>query len=245
MRWALKRQFLIALSLFVIIALLGVFGWFTFFYKAPSCFDGRQNADETGVDCGGSCTKLCQAPVVSALWTRAVQAGPGVYHAVALVRNPDSSAGTTALPYHFSLYDADSVLIAERYGTMRLLPGDVVPLFEPDIVTGSRTPARAFVEFGNAVWEKMPRPANPLAVSGQNLDVAALRLTAHVANTSALPVAHALLTALLYDADGNLVNASQTTVENLPALAGKDVVFTWQTPFAKPVVRFDITPQIQ
>ena len=245
MRWAVKRQFLIALGIIISIALVLGGTWFAFFYHAPTCNDGMQNQDELGIDCGGVCKKLCTAPRVSALWARAVEVAPGVYHAVALVRNPESDAGTNSLPYTFSLYDADNILVAERSGTMYLYPGEIAPLFEANIVTGNRVPARAFVQFGQALWEKMGRAQTPIEIVSQSLDQTALRLTAHIQNTTVYPVAHAVITALLYDADGNLVNASQTTVDTLPARGEEDIAFTWQEPFTKPVARFDITPRVQ
>lgn len=245
MRWALRRQFLYALSIFLVIAvvLLGV--WFQFFYHAPTCFDGAQNGDELGIDCGGSCRKLCTSPMVSALWARAVEIGPGVYHAVALVQNPETDAGTMALPYKFSLYDANNILVAERTGTMELAPSEVAPLFEPNIVTGSRVPAHTFVEFGQAVWEKMDPLQNPIHVVSQSLDSQNLRLTARIENTTPLSVSNITVTALLYDTDGTLVNASRTIVPTLPAQGQTDTVFTWQMPFTASVVRVDIVPRVQ
>ncbi|MDO8523935.1 MAG: hypothetical protein Q7R74_01765 [bacterium] len=244
MNWAFRRQFFYALAILIALGLVLTGVWFAFFYHVSTCSDGIQNQDEGGIDCGGSCTKLCTAPLVSALWARAVEAGPGVYHAVALVRNPETDAGTDALPYTFSLYDADNVLIAERSSTMYLAPGEVAPLFAGDIVTGNRIPMRAFVRFGTAIWQKMESEQNPIRVTSQNLDQEALRLTAHIENATAIIIPRATISALLYDAEGNLVNASQTTVSDFPARGEKDIVFTWQKPFSAPVVRFDVTPRV-
>lgn len=244
MHWALRRQFLIAVTVIVVTGLVLLGLWFVFFYHAPSCFDGVQDGSEQGVDCGGPCARLCTAPTVTALWARSVEAGPGVYHAVALVQNPETDAGTASLPYTFSLYDSNNILVAERSGVMYLNPGEVAPLFESDIVTGNRTPAYTFVSFGSAVWQTMDRMTIPVSVMSQSLDSTALKLTAYVENTSALPVATFTVTALLYDANSNLVTASQTTLDGLDAHEGKNIVFTWQEPFAVPVVRADLIPRL-
>ena len=245
MRWALKRQFLYALSVFVVIALLIAGGWFVFFYHPATCSDGIQNQDEMGIDCGGVCKKLCTAPRVSALWARAVLVAPGVYHAVAMVQNPETDAGTEHLPYTFSLYDDNNILVAERSGIMYLRPGEIAPLFEANIITSNRVPAHTFVQFGQAVWSKMDRAENPIAIVSQSLDSEALKLTAHMQNKTVYPLARTTITALLYDAEGTLVNASQTVLSNIPARGEKDIAFTWQQPFAKPVARFEITPRVQ
>ncbi len=245
MRWALKRQFLYALGVCIAIGLVLTGGWYVFLYHAATCSDGIQNQDELGIDCGGVCKKLCTAPRVSALWAQAVEVAPGVYHAVAQVRNPESDAGTDSLPYTFSLYDASNILVAERSGVMYLRPGEIAPLFEANIVTGSRVPAHTFVQFGQAVWQKMDTVQNPIQVVSQSLDQTALRLTARIQNITVYPIPQTVITAFLYDDAGNIVNASQTTVSNLPARGAQDLVFTWQQPFTKPVVRFEVTPRVQ
>src|SRR6185295_2480947 len=127
-------------------------------------------------------------------------------------------------------------------GTMYLGAGEQVALFEPNVVTGNRIPAHTFVEFKKATWQKMDREQSPIGVTEQHLDEQGLRVTATIQNLTALPVLSASVTALLYDANGNLVNASQTIVTNLLARASKDLVFTWPQPFTAPISRVDIVP---
>lgn len=245
MPWAEKRQAMIALGTLALILLLGLGSWFIFFYHAPTCADGKKNQDETGIDCGGMCSKLCQAPRVSALWARSVKVADGVYHAVAFVQNPETAAGTDALPYTFSLYDAGNVLIAQRDGVMRLDPGESIPLLETNVVTGNRTPVRTFVEFHEAVWKRGERAANPVVVDSERLDKDALSLTARVTNSSTAVVPKVVLTALLYDESDALVAASQTVLQNLSPRAEQNAVFTWQEPFSAPVVRFSVTARTE
>lgn len=245
MRWAIQRQFLYALGVLLVLALLAVGAWYAFFYHKPTCADGIKNQNEQGIDCGGLCSVLCQGPRISALWSRAVVVAPGVYHAVALVRNPEVSSGTASLPYRFQLFDDKNILVAERDGTMFLNPGEVIPLFEPNIITGNRVPVRTFVSFGNATWVRMSEKENPIAIQSRALDEQALSLIAHVVNTTALPVDSIALTALLYDKDDILVAASKTKIPTLPPRGETDATFTWQQPFPSPIVRTEIIARIE
>ena len=241
----MKKWMVITLiAVIVVIGLIALGFWFVFFYHSPSCSDNTQNQGEEGIDCGGPCSKLCEIPSVTALWARSVEIAPGVYHAVALVQNPRTDAGTTALPYTFDLYDSSNILVAERSGMMYLDPGEVVPLFEANITTGNRIPAHTFVSFGPSVWQKMDRTDVPITIVSQSLDSTALKLTAQVQNSSAFPVPAFTVTALLYDASGTLVTASQTAVDGLAAREERDIVFTWQEPFSAPVIRADIVPRL-
>lgn len=244
MQWSLQHQLIYALSGILILAVIGGGGWFLFFYSPPSCFDGILNQGEEGIDCGGSCSLICKAPAVSALWARSVRVAPGVYHAVAMVRNPESDAGTNALPYTFSLFDSENILIAERRGMAALQPGEVAPILEPNIITGERTPARTFITLETGRWQKMTRSENPIRVASQDLDQSALRLSASIENTSVETAGRVILTALLYSADEVLITASQTVIGSLPPRGVQGVVFTWQEPFSEPIVRADIIPRV-
>lgn len=240
MRWAIRRQALYAGGLLLALLVIFTGGWFLFFYDAPNCSDGILNQNEEGIDCGGVCSALCEAPRVSAMWARSVEVAPGVYHAVALVRNPEATAGTDALPYAFQIFDSKNILIAERRGVMYLRPGEIVPLFEANVLTGERTPARTFLTFGEAAWVAMERVSEPINITSRSLDQDALTLTAHIENSTALPARGTVLTALLYDADDILVAASQTKFDVIPSKGSRDAVFTWQQPFDREIVRTDI-----
>lgn len=245
MRWAVRRQLFFAIIIAMFIGAVVALFWYVFLYAPASCMDGIQNQDERGVDCGGLCIDLCEAPRVSALWSRAVQIAPGVYHAVAMVRNPEPDAGTERLPYIFSIFDSENILIATREGVMRLDPGEIVPLFEPNILTGERVPTRSFITLGNAEWRKLDRVDIPIRVVSQSLDVESLRLSALIENTSPLPVHDIAVTSLLYDADGTLVTTSQTTVDTLGPRERREITMTWQLPFAPEVVKTDVVVRLR
>jgi hypothetical protein len=81
MPWGMKRQLFYALVVLGVVAVLVVVLGFVFFYKAPTCIDGKMNQNEEGVDCGGVCVKVCEAPAISAVWARSVKVADGVYQA--------------------------------------------------------------------------------------------------------------------------------------------------------------------
>lgn len=245
MQWSTTRQLLFALGALVLVGAVSAGSYFFFFYKPPSCLDGLHNQDEEGVDCGGACAKLCVQPNVSALWARSVRVAPGVYHAVALIKNPDTASRGT-ISYSVSLFDSENILIARREGAMELSPGDIAPLFEANIVAGERVPMRTFVDIGNGSFERFERATLPIRVLSFALDdEGASRLTAQIENESALPASGISVTALLFDKDGILVNASKTRIDRLEARERRAVVFTWQEPFAETPERIDIIPRLE
>ncbi len=241
MPWGIQRQLFYALIVLGVVAVIVIILGFIFFYRTPTCSDGKMNQNEGGIDCGGECSKVCEAPAVSALWSRSVKVADGVYHAVAMVRNPATDAGTTNLPYTFYLYDKDNILVAQRSGSMILEPGETVPLLETNVVTRERVPVKTFVEFGRAVWRERARAQSPVVIDSEVLDSDALRLTARVSNTTPTAVPKVILTALLYGKDEVVIAASQTILGEIPPRGEAEAVFTWQESFPEPVLRTVIT----
>ena len=71
--WAQRRKFLYYTVAIIIGAVFLIFVYESLFTAPPTCFDKKQNGNEIGVDCGGSCSLVCpsatRAPAV--LWARA------------------------------------------------------------------------------------------------------------------------------------------------------------------------------
>ncbi len=241
MNWAITRQIVFAFGALVVAVALGVGGYFAFFYRAPSCTDGVQNGDEVGVDCDGSCVQLCVQPPITPLWARSVRVAPGVYHAVALIKNPNTEAAGV-VPYTVSLFDMSNILIATREGEFNLLPGESAPLFEANVITGERTPTRTFVDVGMGTFEKRKREASKVRVLSFDVVPEERQVTALVENQTLFPVQDISVTALIFDANDVLAYASQTTVDVLAPRERKQITFTWQEPLTV-TGRVDIIPR--
>lgn len=224
----------IGFVLLIIIVWIG----FVVLYDAPTCFDGQQNGDETGVDCGGSCERICSFEATDPIvrWNRFFEVSPGVYNAVALVENPNTNAQARSVPYTFALRDADNILVFERTGQTDISPERLVPIFESDIVTGTRVPVRSTFTFDEPpAWERVltERPevmvTDPVLSRQDTLP----RLDAHVRNDNVTPLSDVAFVAVLSGSDGNAVAASRTVVPYLAPGESQAIVFTWPQPLPK------------
>lgn len=218
---------------------LGIFTtiYIVYFHVPPSCFDGRQNADERGVDCGGSCVRICAFDVVSPTitWGRAFPGNNGMYNVVAYVENKNRSAATPEMRYTISLYDA-SGLIAERSGTTIVPPDSSYPIFEDRIDTNGRTPTQTFVEIEpSSLWVPAPNAASQFTISNRSLSGVDFkpRLNATIYNNDLDEAKEVEVVATIFDRDGNALTASRTFVDRLDGLSSQDIVFTWPGPIAK------------
>jgi len=245
MSWASRRRtFYTSIITLGLIVIVGI-PLFFLLYEAPTCFDGKENQDEVGIDCGGACELLCQSQVVepAILWSRVFAVTDGVYNAVAHVENPNFDIGTNAIVYLFKLFDEDNILIAERKGITYIPPNSILSVFEGGIVTGERVPKRTFFEFqGSSEWFKMRNPATSLVIENRVLTSAETlpKIEAELRNSSTQEISDIEIIAIVLDEDDNAIAVSRTSIAHLPKETSSDIVFTWPEPFSARVGRIEI-----
>jgi Mg-chelatase subunit ChlD len=238
--WAFWRRVQYGLGYLTFVGLVSTGVYFMYFYATPTCFDGKQNGEEIGVDCGGlSCTRICavsvQQPTV--LWSKSFQVQPGQYNAVAYVENKNAKAGTPELDYTFTLSDKTGV-ITERSGKTVLPPDSSYPVFEGRIDTLGRIPTETKLVLHPAdMW----LPASDTRSLFQTKDLklveadARPKLNVTMENTSLDEAKSVEVVATIFDARGNALTSSQTFVDQFPGRSTKDLVFTWPNPIAKTI----------
>jgi hypothetical protein len=109
MSWASRRQFQYIGGLVAFLAIIAlIIAWPTITRK-PTCTDGKQNGGENGVDCGGSCQKICNADVSEpiVLWSRAFPVTGNIYNLVSFVENRNKEAAVMQVSYEFRIYSTD------------------------------------------------------------------------------------------------------------------------------------------
>ena len=234
--WAHRRQMQYGAFFAAIFLLFGTYIYFKYIYSAPTCFNGSQDGDEAGVDCGGACVRICafevKEPTVK--WSRSFRVTDGQYNAVAYIENTNRLAATRELNYTFSLYD-ESGLIVERSGTTILPPNSVYPIFEGRIDTGTRVPNRTFLEFeAPEVWQPAEAGREQFSVVNRQLTGADQRpkLDATITNNSLEEAKEVEVVATIFDAEGTALAVSRTFVDNFAPRSDTDVTFTWPEPIA-------------
>ena len=238
--WSGRRKALYTSVVGVIGFMVLIFVYQTLFTAPPLCTDGKQNGNEHGVDCGGSCALLCasetRAPIV--LWSRAFESAPQTYTAAAYIQNNNPGAGARKVAYSFQLFDADNKLVVERQGSTDLPPVPTVPIVESGINVGYRTVARALFAFSTQpTWVRAGElPA--LSVSSQSLAADGTRLSAILRNGS-YTSARATVAAVLFD-DENVARAASKSTVTVPARGEVPLTFTWLKP-AETITRGEIT----
>jgi hypothetical protein len=245
------RQQVKYVSIFVIIValLFGSIVYFGFFNKKPTCFDGVQNGDETGIDCGGSCQQVCPADELDPLvqYTRVFQVDQGLYSVLAMVENPNSRLLAEDVPYTFKVFDKDGVVIAERHGMVFIPPHKIFPIFEGTLKTGIRVPVKMSFQFDQPpVWRRAAATEPTLTVTDENLNASTsfARLDANLRNANPYDFSHIEAVALLYDDTNNVFAASETIIDSLPRRSQVPLVFTWPKPLLASSSKIEVITNI-
>lgn len=249
MSWASRRRALYSIIILLGLAVIVGIPMFFLLYEEPTCSDGKQNQNEVGIDCGGSCELLCDSQVVlpAILWSRSFAVTEGVYNSVAYIENPNFKAGTFEVSYIFKLFDSENILVTERRGITYISPNNAFVVFEGGIVTGERIPARTFFEFrGEPKWFELNNPAISLVIENRILSDtnSSPKLDATLKNISTEDIKDIEIMAIIFDTNDNAIASSRTVVKLLPKSSVQDIAFTWPKPFSSSVGRVEIIPKV-
>lgn len=240
-KWARDRKRII-LSI-VVLFVVGLIGLpaYLLFYRAPTCFDGKMNGDERGVDCGGSCQLLCRTeslPLIMKGDPRVLTLAPNTYQVVALVENSNNDAEIYQARYSLKLYQEGSALPVKVIEGETYVPrASKFAIFEgPFSLEEGVVPRRATLEWQeeSIVWKKAAKEIPVLTVRGptfSRLDTTP-RLEATLRNSTLESVSNVDLIVLVSDASGNIFAASKTFVDSLRPGEESRILFTWPRPFA-------------
>ncbi|MHB0865533.1 MAG: hypothetical protein ACYC1Y_01340 [Minisyncoccota bacterium] len=251
MSWASRRRLVILLILGAVgiafIAILSI----TVFYKTPSCSDGVQNQDETGVDCGGSCPYLCTAQTYAptVLFTKAIPNGVGRTDVIASVENVNAGVAAKDVPYTVTLYGADQMLVQKVTGTLDLPPSTSVPVFIPGIPSGNQKTVRAFLTIASTSprWFTMTSdPRTKPVVSNITLGgtSASPRIDSILTNASVTNLTDVPAIVIVHDTQGEVIAASRTILPLIKAQGQATATFTWNHPFPSVPAEIDVLPII-
>ena len=240
MSWASKRKLL---YLSIVLATIGLFVFIISLpalTRAPTCFDLKQNGDEKGIDCSGSCQRLCSFEVkdISVLWKRAFKVTGDRYNLLAYFENQNASAGIKRLPYEFRFYDENNVFIGLRSGVAFIAPNSRSAIFEPGVNVGNKIPKRTSFQFldPKPAWLKVDTAQTDkikLEVTDKKLIDTKItpRLEATILNDSIFKVSDIEVIAIVYNENQNAVAASKNFIDSLAGGAQQNVSFTWPEPF--------------
>ncbi len=211
-----------------------------FFQVQPTCFDTKQDGDETGVDCGGSCTTLCSSqslPLIAKGDPRVLRVSTSTYEVVAYVQNPNAIGVVVHASYTFKLYEASSTIPVKTINASVYVPKNATfAVFEGPFDLGDKRPTRATFEWdlSSLDWTSDPDPTPDIFITNDGVKFSSTtpRIDAVVKNRSLQSVSNLYLVALVFDNTGTIAAASKTYIDDLASNMSVPVSLTWPGSFS-------------
>lgn len=249
--WSTKRKYGYFLAVIGVLAVLVGIPVFIVVHKPATCSDGKQNGDERGIDCGGTCARLCPADFAEArvLWSYSTRVVPGVYNALAYAQNPNQAVVAESVPYLFKLYDNAGVLVAQKTGKTFIPAGQKFAVFVGGIETGGRIPTRTTFEFTSAPQWIPGTPIKGLSVLSINVSEGSNASDAAVSPSAIAKIRNTTVDSrfvnldafiILFDKDDNRIAFSKTVVNSIGPNETQDLSFTWPEAFSQGVIRSEV-----
>lgn len=196
------------------------YGVYLFFLKQPvSCFDNKQNQDETEIDCGGICP-ACELKTLKPIEVLSVKNfffnGQTV---LVQLKNPNPTYAAFDLPFTIEIYDASGAIIQTVvYKTFLYAGENKYIIRELPSTTGD---INIKIVPGMAVWKTAADFTSPdmtfngvASRLGENNKVI---VSGNLQNNETLLFPLIAISALLYDSGGNLISISKTEIRDVTA----------------------------
>ena len=233
MLWRIRRQIFYT-TVFLIIIFAPVVIYLIIKQPPQSCFDGKQNQKELGIDCGGPCSNACDFEVASHVieWQRIFESRPGEYYIAALVENPNTNFTAREFTYTFEVYDTNNKLLLTKTGKNKSNPRERFILFDSGINISSK-PARVFLNITDVSWEHTVAYSQPkLTVKNEELSLfGSPRLTASIMNEEMNTFNTVEVSTIIFNEESNIIAVSQTQIKNLDEGERESIFFTWPQTF--------------
>lgn len=200
-----------------------VFAYYFLIRPAPSCFDGKQNQDEAGVDCGGVCAKVCipidNRPIETVIPAQGFAPAPGIFAVIARIQNPNLTVGAATFSYEFTIYDTQDHQF-HLSGKSYAYAGEAK--YITALVTDGSIPVSPVrishidTTISNVVWVsagQFVKPVLRLQDFTTTVEADRIRVDGKIINDDPLVLSRVPVIAFFYGRFNQLVGFAQTTVD--------------------------------
>ncbi|HRY76651.1 MAG TPA: hypothetical protein P5524_00610 [Candidatus Paceibacterota bacterium] len=200
---------------------------------APTCFDGKENGEETGIDCGGSCVAcgVKYASPLEVISSDILGIGQNASELTIKVRNSNADYGAQ-FSYQINVISLLGEKVSEASGESFVLPHSDKYLIEPKVPFKAADLSRAEVIITKTEWFSLNKSSNDLFDiydrKARILEAAQsgyLEVSGKIANKISHDFSTVDLTFIVYSKTGRLLYAAKTEISNLKANDIKDFVY--------------------
>jgi hypothetical protein len=210
-------------SVYLVIALFIFLGIYrTWIFKAPTCFDQIQNQNETGIDCGGPCIPcgLKNLSIDASSTTPnpiALQAGQDQSAILAILKDDSADYGVT-FSYDIAVYNIIGQRIDDRPGVSSILPNGTRYIVLTNVASNASDVGVINMTTSNIKWASSTDMTRyNLTINGITTKVGQSGgyVGGTIANTGPAAISAIRLSAIIHDASGKIIGASEADIGSL------------------------------
>ncbi|MCS7183916.1 MAG: hypothetical protein NZ866_01035 [Patescibacteria group bacterium] len=224
MSWRLKKQLIYGLIFIFIFSFL-IIGLFILIKPPPSCFDGKQNGNEEGIDCGGPCLP-CE--IVNLNLTsekpKIIYYPDNTIDIIIKLKNPSSK-------YGLKKFKAKIILIGEDVKAEFSEENFILPLQtkfltflnfkKPDFEIKS---VNLEIDFDKKDWQEIEYQETQIEML--NYSYEENKFKAEIVNNDNFPYSEVEINFIIYDIFENIIGALKTKIDYLEPLERKEIILT-------------------
>ncbi len=195
--------------IFIYCAIFFLLGWggYKLFYVEPTCFDGKQNQNEAGIDCGGPCFPCAITGVADpeVLWKKILPATAKAGNLIIAIKNTTGKYGADNIEYAIRLVGADGRSLKEFSGKSFILPSQIKYIVIPNIDILARDVLDIQFSISKISWKTINVDNSLLGhrmVSGRfsaGADLGYITIGGHVINRTAIILDNISVYAVVYN----------------------------------------------
>ena len=207
--------------------------------SSPTCFDGKQNQKEEGVDCGGPCAACSKELIGKDLIVKSahvVYGGENKYDVVANIHNPNALYGGKVVYYTVEVLDGSGNVLATRNNQTFILPNENKYIIEVGIETAQK-PSSVKVSINDVEWVKFTEFDSPqIVVKNQRFglvenDTNYAEALGLVSNDSPYDFHSVVINVILEDERGIPVAVNKTEMRTLDSNSQREFRLIWPHKF--------------
>lgn len=194
--------------------------YLVWFKPAPTCYDGRRNQNEIGIDCGGSCP-ACEIKTLIPLETSWLKYFPADNQTVvaAEIKNSNINYAADSFSYAIDIYDNNGAKIKSLIKNSFIYAGEIKYLVEL-VEFNNKNIKEIKISFSDISWklnEEFKKPTAQL----REIKTESAAVSGFLTNNNAFRLSKIRIFGFLYSQYGILISASKTELENVSAFEEK------------------------
>ncbi len=218
------KQLLYGLLHLGIFAALLAIGYWLLLKPAPTCFDNVKNQGEEQIDCGGPCEACAikKLKPLQALPLQLFDTGDGRTTVLIQIQNLNPDYGARSFSYTIRFADRDGAELLASTQIATIYAGELRGIVLPVLALDFQKILRSSVVIANIIWEPSATLVRP-AVQTRELKTSVgagdkfASVEGRIQNNNPYALASVVVNAALLDREGLYMNASRTSIEDVPA----------------------------